>query len=86
MACRNKHQKEQVYPLNKEGFDMIKADLKLMCDNCHTFNKVERPHLLESADLMWKEATKQSDAFYKKALSGISSLMTGQRATRRALT
>ena len=39
LPCRNKHQRQQQYPLSKEGFDMITADLKLMCDNCHSYNQ-----------------------------------------------
>ncbi len=79
LTCRNKHQKQLKYPLNKDGFDAIRADLKLMCDNCHTYN-IGVQDLEESADMMWKEANKQLDAYYKKALSDISSLMSGQRA------
>ncbi len=76
--CRNKHQKQQQYPLNRDGFDMITADLKLMCDNCHTFNEGNQD-LQESANLMWSEATKQLEAHYQKALGEIASLMSGQR-------
>ena len=77
-ACRTKHQKEQRYPLNREGFDLIKEDLRLMCDNCHTYNKGNK-ECEESADMMWAEATKQLDIFYKKALNDIASLMSGHR-------
>lgn len=78
LPCRNKHQRQQQYPLSKEGFDMIIADLKLMCDNCHSYNQGDQ-ELQESADLMWTEATKQLEAHYQKALNGIASLMSGQR-------
>ena len=76
--CRTKHQKEQRYPLNREGFDLIKEDLRLMCDNCHTYNKGNK-ECEESADMMWAEATKQLNVFYKKALNDIASLMSGHR-------
>ena len=79
VSCRNKHQKQQQYPLNREGFDMITADLKLMCDNCRTYNTGNQD-LEESANLMWTEATKQLEVHYQKALSEIASLMSGQRA------
>ena len=77
--CRNKHQKHQQYPLNRDGFDLITADLKLMCDNCRTYNTGNQD-LEESANLMWSEATKQLEVHYQKALSEIASLMSGQRA------
>ena len=77
-VCRTKHQKEQQYPLNREGFGLIKEDLRLMCDNCHTYNKGNK-ECEESADMMWAEATKQLDVFYKKALNDIASLMSGHR-------
>ena len=77
-ACRNKHNRKQ-YPLNKEGFNMIRADIKLMCNNCHIYNKGDA-EFEEAADRMWAEATKQLDTFHQKALSDIASLMSGQRA------
>ena len=77
-ACRNKHNKKQ-YPLNKEGFNMIRADVKLMCNNCHIYNK-DDAEFEEAADRMWAEANKQLDTFHQKALSDIASLMSGQRA------
>ena len=49
-----------------------------MCNNCHTYNKGNK-ECEESADMMWAEATKQLDIFYKKALNDIASLMSGHR-------